>query len=70
MLVDAARVRRAWKRGGTGNIFFVEGYFAGRDRQIVALDDALQTLAREDPRKARAVELRFFGGLSMTRPPR
>ena len=67
ILVDAARTRRASKRGGEGKISFMEGYFAapGRDRQIVALDDALQGLAKEDPRKARAVELRFFGGLSM-----
>ncbi len=67
ILVDAARTRRTSKRGGAGKISFVEGYFAapGRDRQIVALDDALQALAKEDPRKARAVELRFFGGLSL-----
>jgi RNA polymerase sigma factor (TIGR02999 family) len=44
-----------------------EGLFAapGRDREIVALDDALEALAKEDPRKARAVELRFFGGLTI-----
>ena len=67
ILVDAARARSTAKRGGAEKISFIEGYFAapGRDRQIVALDDALQALAKEDPRKARAVELRFFGGLSM-----
>jgi RNA polymerase sigma factor (TIGR02999 family) len=68
ILVDAARRRGTSKRGGlAGKISFEEGYFAapGRDRQIVALDDALQALAKEDPRKARAIELRFFGGLSM-----
>ncbi len=32
---------------------------------LVALDEALERLAVEDPRKARVVELRFFGGLSM-----
>jgi RNA polymerase sigma factor (sigma-70 family) len=32
---------------------------------MVALDDALQALAKDDPRKARVVELRFFGGLSI-----
>jgi RNA polymerase sigma factor (sigma-70 family) len=32
----------------------------------VALDDALQTLAQVDPRKARVVELRFFGGMDVT----
>jgi RNA polymerase sigma factor (TIGR02999 family) len=68
ILVDTARARGTAKRGGpVGKISFEEGYFAapGRDREIVALDDALEALAKEDPRKARAVELRFFGGLSM-----
>jgi RNA polymerase sigma factor (TIGR02999 family) len=68
ILVDAARTRGASKRGGeAGKISFEEHYFAapGRDREIVALDDALEALGKEDPRKARAVELRFFGGLSM-----
>jgi RNA polymerase sigma factor (TIGR02999 family) len=34
-------------------------------RELVALDDALEALAEVDPRKARIVELRFFGGLSV-----
>jgi RNA polymerase sigma-70 factor, ECF subfamily len=68
ILVDTARTRGALKRGGpAGKISFVEGYFAapGRDRELIALDDALGALAREDSRKAQAIELRFFGGLSM-----
>ena len=68
ILVDAARHRRASKRGGpAAKLSFEDAYFAapGRDRQIVALDDALEALAKEDLRKARAVELRFFGGLTM-----
>jgi len=68
ILVDAARNRGASKRGGgVGMVVFEEGLLAapGRDREIVALDDALDALAKEDPRKARAVELRFFGGLSI-----
>jgi len=68
ILVDAARTRGALKRGGpAGKTSFVEEYFAapGRDREIIALDDALEALAREDSRKAHAIELRFFGGLSM-----
>jgi RNA polymerase sigma-70 factor, ECF subfamily len=68
ILVDAARTRGASKRWGqTEKTSFVEGYFAapGRDREVIALDDALQALAKEDPRKAQAIELRFFGGLSM-----
>jgi RNA polymerase sigma factor (TIGR02999 family) len=36
-----------------------------RAREVVALDDALNALAEVDPRKARIVELRFFGGLSV-----
>jgi len=36
-----------------------------RDREMVAIDDALNELAEVDPRKARVIELRFFGGLSV-----
>jgi len=36
-----------------------------RSAEVVALDDALQSLARLDERKSRLVELRFFGGLSI-----
>ncbi len=36
-----------------------------RDREIVALDDALKMLAEMDPRKAKVIELRYFGGLSV-----
>ena len=38
---------------------------AAPDPDLVALDDALEALTRLDPRKARVVELRFFGGLSV-----
>jgi RNA polymerase sigma-70 factor, ECF subfamily len=68
ILVDAARTRRTSKRGGAiRKISFEERFFAepGRDRDIVALDDALEALAKDDSRKARAVELRFFGGLTI-----
>jgi DNA-directed RNA polymerase specialized sigma24 family protein len=36
-----------------------------RDPELIAIDDALNTLAGLDPRKARVIELRFFGGLSV-----
>jgi len=36
-----------------------------RARELIALDDSLNALARMDPRKARVVDLRFFGGLSV-----
>jgi len=38
---------------------------SGRARELIALDDALQALEKVDPRKARVIELRFFGGLSV-----
>ncbi len=38
---------------------------AGRDSQLVALDEALESLSRTDPRKAKVVEYRYFGGLSV-----
>jgi RNA polymerase sigma factor (TIGR02999 family) len=38
---------------------------SGRARELIALDDALNALAEVDPRKARVIELRFFGGLSV-----
>ena len=37
----------------------------GDDLDLIALDDALQDLAKLDERKSRVVELRFFGGLSV-----
>jgi DNA-directed RNA polymerase specialized sigma24 family protein len=37
---------------------------SGRGSQLIALDEALHRLAELDPRKARVVELRFFGGLT------
>jgi len=68
ILVDYARSRRYGKRGGElRRIALNEAVVVFRDRRndVVALDDALSTLARIDARKARMVELRFFGGLSI-----
>lgn len=68
ILVDYARSRRYTKRGGEWRqVPLHEGVALFRDRQtdIVALDDALHTLADIDPRKSRVVEMRFFGGLSI-----
>ena len=69
VLVDIARRRRAERRGG-GNVVrvpleSVDVAAEARDTDLVALDQALERLALEDQRKARLVELRFFGGLSM-----
>jgi len=69
ILVDYARRHRARKRGGQVETLSLDdtGVFEqGKSRNIdvVALDDALKTLAKIDPRKAQVVELRFFGGLN------
>lgn len=69
ILVDSARAHFAAKRqAGAFRITFSEGLPAAawdRDSSIVDLDDALNTLAKLDERKAKVVELRFFGGLSV-----
>jgi RNA polymerase sigma-70 factor (ECF subfamily) len=67
VLVDAARGKRAAKRGGSAlRVTFDEARapVARHDHSIVDLDDALNDLAKKDGRKSRVVELRFFGGLS------
>jgi RNA polymerase sigma factor (TIGR02999 family) len=68
ILVDYARSRRYTKRGGDWrHVALNEAVAVFRDRRadIVALDDALRSLADIDARKARVVEMRFFGGLSI-----
>ena len=68
ILVDFARSRRYQKRGGgMENLTLNEELIMApqQGRQLLALDDALCTLAKTDVRKERVVELRFFGGLSV-----
>ena len=68
ILVEHARSRNAAKRGGGESaVSFDEalGVPDARDDELVALDDALDDLAKLDPRQARVVELRFFGGLKL-----
>ena len=68
LLVDRARARGAAKRGGAGYKVSVSDQAApsnAADIDIVALDDALERFAAIDPRKARIVELRYFGGLTV-----
>jgi len=68
ILLDRARRRVAAKRGGAAprlNLDEVPDLGAGRARELIALDDALNALAKVDPRKARVIELRFFAGLSV-----
>jgi len=74
ILVDAARARTSVKRGGLAkqvrhssafDLDNVPAVSSVRDRELIAIDDALEVLTQMDPRKARVVELRFFGGLSV-----
>ena len=68
ILVDAARARASDKRGGGAARLNLDESIDGvpaRDNQLVELDDALEALAKFDPRKAKVVEMRFFGGLGV-----
>lgn len=68
ILVDHARARRSQKRGGEVQAVTLDEQLVvagGPVRDLVSLDDALQALATLDERKARVVEMRFFGGLSV-----
>jgi len=68
ILVEAARARGSRKRGGEfQKVELNEAVIGsiGRTDDLAALDDALTALAKIDPREAKVVELRFFGGLSV-----
>ena len=68
ILVDFARSRHQWKRGGKVQRVSLDEALVSAEEpgaDLVALDDALKALAVVDPRKSRVVELRFFGGLSI-----
>ena len=65
ILVEHARARHAVKRGGAlAKLPLDEGLelSAAKARELLLLDEALESLARLDPQQARVVELRFFGG--------
>jgi RNA polymerase sigma factor (TIGR02999 family) len=66
ILVDAARARGAYKRGGAPKVNLDETALlsGGPKRSIVALDDALTAFSQVAPRQAQVVELRYFGGLT------
>jgi RNA polymerase sigma-70 factor (ECF subfamily) len=67
VLVNYAIARRRQKRGGDDVVLVSlaeAGGLPDRSAEIVALDEALKSLARFDDRKSRVVELRFFGGLN------
>ena len=67
ILVDHARGKRAQKRDFGQKVAFDEAvsFAAQREVDLLALDEALMSLAQTDERQARIVELRFFGGLSL-----
>jgi RNA polymerase sigma factor (TIGR02999 family) len=68
VLVDHARARAYQKRGGdVERVALTEDVAVAPDHSlnVIAVDRALESLAAVDPRKARVVELRFFGGLSV-----
>ncbi len=69
VLIDHARRRRYAKRGGeeAQQVPLEEAHAMATERaaELIALDEALEKLAQLDPRKARVVELRYFGGLSL-----
>lgn len=74
VLVDTARARSRTKRGGdmqrveraSGlDMDTLPALHSERAAEICALDDALEVLARREPRRAKVIELRYFGGLSV-----
>jgi len=68
ILVDHARSRHYQKRGGNAaRVTFDEALVVTTEpaTDLVALDDALEALAKFDERKSRVIEMRYFGGLSV-----
>lgn len=68
ILVQFAREQQAAKRGGQAiqvSLSEAAAISTRHNPDLVKLDDALTTLEKLDPRQARTVELRFFGGLSL-----
>ena len=67
VLVDYARARSRNKRGGDQQRVSLAVAEEGLEQSadLLALDDALETLDRVDPERGRIVELRFFGGLTI-----
>jgi RNA polymerase sigma factor (TIGR02999 family) len=67
ILVEHARRHNLKRGGGVPHVSLEEAaqVGGGRAADLVALDDAMNTLAQLDPRKAQVVEMRFFGGLDV-----
>jgi RNA polymerase sigma factor (TIGR02999 family) len=71
ILVDAARKRATSRHGGGLGRIELDDVAAlnlsqQNDKQLMALNDALDELSKGDPRKAKVVEMRYFGGLSVS----
>jgi len=69
ILVENARSKKRLKRGGDRQrieLDEVAGKAQRADDRLLAIDEALDTLSREDPQAAQLVKLRFFSGLSVT----
>jgi RNA polymerase sigma-70 factor, ECF subfamily len=68
ILIDHARGHTREKRGGEQKKVSLDEAFIFSEKhadELLAVDDSLDVLAKIDPRQARVVELRFFGGLSV-----
>jgi RNA polymerase sigma-70 factor (ECF subfamily) len=67
ILVDHARGHNVKRGAGVQHVSLDEGAVVGGDQasDLVALDDAMNALARLDPRKVQIIEMRFYGGLSV-----
>jgi len=71
LLIEAARRRNARKRGGDGEAIYIKfddslDRATTCERELLALDSALDELARLEPRQAAIVESRYFGGLEVS----
>jgi len=67
ILVDYARARNADKRGGGQALFSLDECMDApieRSEAMIRVDEALQTLAAQEPHKAQLIEMRFFGGMT------
>lgn len=68
ILIDHAKTKHRAKRGGPAVKVVLDenaNFIQERAAELLALDDALQTLGKLDERKSRIVELRYFGGLTV-----
>lgn len=67
ILVDRARARQSYKRGGEVRRISLQDWMGAQpadDAELLALDEALTRLAAHDTRRSKVVELRYFGGLT------